>query len=407
MFRNCSICKLCALTLALTVLLAAPVKAQDAGPSSTGRALSAMNDSSPVGMLSPGERQDGWKGWFADAWEGSKRIFRQGHPDLMLPLFTFHPAYKYPNRHDESNYPWGVGFASTVIDEKDNERIVYALAFSDSHYDFQPTAGYAWIARWPLGAGLKGGLGYTVFVAARADANYIPFPAALPLASIGTDRVTLYASWIPSTEVLFFFARISLPFSGSAPVSGAGAASGLPFGVAAGTDGRFRSNMIYGAAALANTDAAGIDNVASGDGWGPLVGYKHFINERIALDVSASRSNQTLDLNNVRLGSFDLIPITLTAQYHFPSYGGLRMYAGAGAAYNKLAKQDLPGYALSSGTISPVLQAGASFPLTDALVLTGGMTVSFTRAHLEQDGTTLGTVKLTPAIFSLGLGYAF
>ncbi len=381
-------------------------RANEAQPSFASRALRTINETTPVGLLPAGERQPGWKGWFSDAWQGSKRIFRDGHPDLLVPVFTFHPAYKYPNRHDENNYPWGVGYASTVIDGKDNERLVYALAFSDSHYDFQPIAGYGWIARWPLFGPVKGGLGYTVAISARSDANYIPFPAVLPLASIGTDRFTLYGSWIPSTDVLFFFTRISLS-SGGGPAPPAGqAASGLPIG-AGGIDGRFRSNLVYGAYSRTNTDAAGIDTVASSDGWGPLAGYRRFINEDFALDVSASRSGQTLDLNDVRLGSFDLIPITLTAQYHFPSYRGLRMFAGAGAAYNRLTRQELPGYSLSSPKFSPILQAGASFPLTDALLLTGGMTVSFTRTQLEQDGTTLGTVKLTPAVFYLGLGLAF
>jgi len=394
--------------LAPALLIAAmPATAQDAEPSWTERALSATNESSPVGMLPTGERQPGWTGWFADAWEGSKRIFREGHPDLMLPLFTFHPAYKYPNRHQESNYPWGAGFASTLIDEKDNERIVYALAFSDSHYDFQPMLGYAWIARWPLGAGLKAGLGYTVFVTARADANYIPFPAVVPLASIGTDRVMFYGSWIPTADVLFLFARISLPFDGRGSASGRGAGAGGTFGAAGAQNEGFRANLLYGAAAWVNNDASGIDSVASGNAWAPLAGYRHFVTDKVALDLSVARSNHSLDLNGARLGTFDLIPVTLAAQYHFPSYVGWRMYAGAGVAYNRITEQELPGYTLSGTSFSPVLQAGASFPVTDALVLTGGLAVNFTRNQLSQGGTTLGTVKLSPVTFSLGLGYAF
>jgi len=396
-----------ALWACAAVVAHVPVMAQDAGPSSTQRALSAMNESSPVGLVPRGERQAGWTGWFADAWEGSKRIFREGHSDLMLPLYTFHPPYKYPNRFDENHYPLGVGFARTVIDEKDNERIVYLLGFSDSHYDFQPVLGYAWMARWPLFAGLKGGLGYTVFLTARADAMYLPFPAALPLASIGTDRVMLYGSWIPSTEVLFFFARISLPFTDGSPPSTTGTASGLPFGAAKGDGGALRANLFYGAGAWVNTDASGIDTVASGNSWAPLVGYRHFVTDKVAFDVSIARSEHSLDLNGARLGTFDLIPVTFAAQYHFPSYRGLRMYAGAGFAYNQLAQRNLPGYTLESSSISPVLQAGAAYPLTDALMLTGGLTVNFPRNRLAQGETTLGTVKLSPVSFSLGLGYAF
>jgi len=393
-----------ALLLALALLMAAArTSAQDGGPSFTQRALSAMNESSPVGLLPARERSSGWKGWFADAWEGSKRIFRDGHSDLLLPAYTFHPPYKYPNRFDENHYPWGVGVARRVIDAKDNERLVYLLGFSDSHYDFQPMLGYGWIARWPLVAGLKGGLGYTVFLTARADANYLPFPAALPLASIGTDRVTLYGTWIPSTEVLFFFARISLD---GAPASG-GTGGALPFPGAGAGSGRPRTNLVYGAAAWVNTDASGIDSVASGNGWAPVVGYRHFASERIAFDVSVARSTHSLDLNGARLGTFDMIPITVAAQYHLPSYLGLRMYAGAGIAYNRAAQQELPGYSLSSSSLSPVLQAGATYPLTEALMLNAGLNVNFARHQLTEGETTLGTVKPSAVYFSLGLGYAF
>jgi len=404
--RKGSLRRAASLALA-TWIAAAPVMAQEAEPSWTQRALSATNESSTVGMIPRGERQAGFTGWFVDAWEGSKRIFREGRSDLVLPMFALHPAYKYPNRHDQNIYPWGAGVSRTLIDEKDNERLIYALGFSDSHFDFQPMVGYGWIARWPLFAGLKGGLGYTVFISARSDTNYIPFPAVLPLASIGTDRLTLYGSWIPSSDVLFFFTRISLPFGEPGGTSGAGTQAALPFGAPAGQDAHSRANLVYGAAAWVNTNASGIDTVASGNGWAPLAGYRHFFTERLAMDVSVARSNISIDLNGARLGTFELMPVTLAAQYHFPSYRGFRMYAGLGAAYNAVSNQDLPGYSLSSTGISPVLQAGVSYALTDALVITGGLSANFTRNQLSQNGATLGTVQLSPATFSLGLGFAF
>jgi outer membrane protein W len=264
--------------------------------------------------------------------------------------------------------------------------------------------GYAWLARWLIGGGFKVGLGYTVAVTARADANYVPFPAVLPLASLGSDRLSFYTVWVPTTEVLFFFARISLPFKESAPVPN-GEAGAWPLGPAAG--GRFRANLLYGAIARVDPDASGIDSAIAGHSSAPLAGYRHFVSDTLAFDLSVTRSDHWLDLSGARLGTFDMIPVSLTAQYHLPSHRGLRMYAGAGVSYTWLTNQDLPGYSLSGGSVSPVLQAGAAYPLTDALVLNGGLSVNFARHRLTQDGTTLGTVKLSPVTFSLGLGYAF
>lgn len=394
--------------LAIVVAIAAaPAQAQDEQPSWISRALGALNETTPVGLLERGERHAGAKGWFGDLWEGSQRNFRDGDAGLMLPFFTFHPAYKYPNRDDNNNFPYGVGYSRSVIDGKDNERLVYALAFSDSHYDFQPMLGWAWVARWPLFGSIKGGLGYAAFVTARADANYWPFPAILPLASIGTDRVAIYGTWIPTTEVLFFFARVTLPQNeGSPPVAGRAPPMG-PFATGPGRGGSARTNLLYAGGGFVNTDASGIDTVASGNSWAPLAGYRHFFTDRLAMDVALSRSHHTLDLNGARLGDFDLLPLSVTAQYHLPAYHGFRMYAGAGIAYSRIAQQNMPGYSLSNDSFSPVLQAGANFPLSDTLVLTGGLTVNFARHQLYQDGSSQGTVKLAPVTFGLAVGYAF
>jgi len=381
-------------------LIAAVATAQEEEPSFTSRALQALNESTPVGLLAPGERHPGWKGWFADAWEGSSRIYRDGQSELLLPIYSLHPAYAYPNRFDQNHYSLGVGAARRVIDEKDNERLVYALAFSDSHYDFQAMAGYGWVARWPLFGSVKGGLGYTVFMAVRSDANYIPFPGILPLASIGTDRVTFYGAWVPFSDVFFLFARISLPYEHSGPdpwIDAPGAADAA----------RRRNNLLYAGAAYVNTDASGIDTVASGNSGAPIAGYRHMFTDRVAMDVSVSRSKLSLDLNGARLGTFELIPVTLTAQYHFPSYHGLRAYGGIGAAYNTITDQRMPGYSLSGTSISPLIQVGASYPITPALVMTAGMSVNFTRNQLSQEGANLGTVQLSPLTFSMAIGYAF
>jgi outer membrane protein W len=383
-------------------MLAAQAMAQTTEGSASERFWRAFNETTSVGVVPKAERHDGWKGWFADAWDGSKRIFRDGHTDLMLPLYTFHPAYKYPNRDDQNHYPWGGGIARTWIDGRDNERLVYAMAFSDSHYDFQPVAGYGWIARWPLFAGLKGGLGYTAFVSMRADSKYFPFPAILPLASVGTDRFTVYGTWIPTTDVLFFFARISLP-NGEGASPPAAAAHGIG---AAGAPG-FRRNLIYAAAAYVNSDAGGIDTVRSDNASAPVIGYRRFLTEDIALDLTASRSKHTLDYGGSTIGTFEQVPITLAAQYHLPAWRGLHLFAGVGVTYTRLTEQNLPGYSLESSSVSPAVQAGATFAVTESLLLTGGLSASFPRNELRQDGAGLGTLTLSPVTFHIGVGWSF
>jgi len=373
---------------------ASSASAQTEEPSWSQRFWHATNETTSVGLLAPSERNVGWKGWFADAWEGGKRIFRDGRTDLLLPLYTFHPPYKFPNRDDQNHYPWGGGITRTWIDEHDNERFLFAVAFSDSHYDFQPMVGYAWTARWPLGGGIKGGLGYTVFVTMRSDTNYFPFPGILPLASIGTDAFTLYGTWVPSTDVLFIFSRISLQPAGSGPAS-------------ADRGRQARPNLIYAAAAYVNPDAGGVDTVSLDNKAAPLFGYRRFLDEHVAIDLSGTRTLHHLDYAGSTIGSFQQMPITLTAQYHTTPVQGMSLYAGVGVTYTRFSDQKMPGYALSGSSVSPAVQAGATFALTDSLQLTGGLQASFPRAELTQNGAGLGTLTLAPVTFTLGVGWSF
>jgi len=375
-------------------LFATGAAAQSEEPSWSQRFWRAANETTAVGVLPPSERREGWRGWFADSWEGSRRIFRDGRTDLLLPLRSFHPAYAYPNRDDQNHYPWGGGIARTWIDDRDNERFLYVLALSDSHYDFQPIAGYAWTARWPLAGGIKAGLGYTVFVTMRSDTNYFPFPAILPLASVGTDAFTLYGAWVPFSDVLLFFARASLQPAGSGP-------SAAPGGR------RARPNLLYAAAAYVNPDAAGIQTVSLDNDGAALFGYRRFLDDHFAIELSGTRTRHHLDYAGSTIGSFEQMPIALTAQYHLTPVQGWSLYAGLGVSYTRFSEQIMPGYSLSGSSTSPAIQAGVTFALTDSLQLTGGLQATFQRAELKQGGAGLGTLTQAPVTFTFGLGWSF
>src|SRR5471032_22460 len=76
------------------------------------------------------------------------------------------------------------------------------LAFKDSHNKWQPIGGYGWEKIWqPMNdKDFRLGLGYTAAVTARDDYKYIPIPIVLPLASVGYDKLTFQATYIPGTH---------------------------------------------------------------------------------------------------------------------------------------------------------------------------------------------------------------
>jgi len=124
--------------------------------------------------------------------------------DLYLPVITWHNRLAYDKektvRYNER--PWGGGYGISRYDEKGNWNGIYFMAFKDSHNKWQPIGGYGWEKIWqPMNdKDFRLGLGYTAAVTARDDYKYIPIPIVLPLASVGYDKLTFQATYIPGTH---------------------------------------------------------------------------------------------------------------------------------------------------------------------------------------------------------------
>ena len=382
---------------AIIVCLAASsfqATAQDSAPSFLTDPLSAINDTTPAGIKPRSERRGGW-GWFRDQWESGTALTARGRANLFLPAFTYHPPYKFENFQEENAYPFGAGLASYWVDDRDNERMLFALAFSDSHYNVQPMVGYAWLARWRLFHEIKGGVGYAALITARNDSLWLPFPALLPLLSLGTDAASIYAVYVPGQHVTFAFVRLS--------------GDAINFGTSAGepqVDDR-RRNLLYAGYGYVKTDPSGVDGIGGTDGRGPVLGYRRFFGENFAAELSFERSEHDLSLQTQALGSFRRNAYSLAAQYHFPVAQRAQLYAGLGLAYERLSPQSLLDASLEVDSIGPVVQAGFSVDLGSPWTLTGGIRTGFPRHQLVLGGSPGGTVLLAPVTFSLGLGARF
>jgi palmitoyl transferase len=171
--------------------------------------LETLNNATPNVIGAKPERDTGW---FSGAWDGTKRVWNEGKWDLYVSGYTIHLPYAYTQEEIEKENAWtyGLGVAKRVIDERDNEHSLYALMIKDSHYYWQYSAGYAWMARWRPMEHLRVGLGYSLFIMSRQDINnYIPFPGIAPLVSVGASRVDLFATFIPGeASIVYLFGRI-------------------------------------------------------------------------------------------------------------------------------------------------------------------------------------------------------
>jgi len=173
--------------------------------------------------LSPAQAQEsnGYaQGILTRAAEGARRIYNEGRTDLYLSGAYWHLPFTYSReRRQELNvHAWGFGLGRSLVDGRDNEESLYAMASSSSHFKPQYIVAYSWLARWRVSGDFRIGAGYSAFVFARSDIyHYLPLPGIVPVASVGTDKATLFATYLPGISkgitgrgnVIYAFGKIS------------------------------------------------------------------------------------------------------------------------------------------------------------------------------------------------------
>lgn len=156
--------------------------------------------------------------WWRQASNRAQRIIDDGREELYLSGYAYHGRHTYTaERIAEFNEKaWGLGYGRSLRNDKGNDESLYFLAISDSHAKPQPMLGYAYQWTWATGMqNLEVGIGYTAMLVSRADYfGGIPFPAILPVGSVGTRQLRLIASYVPhisnnkgNGNVLFIFFR--------------------------------------------------------------------------------------------------------------------------------------------------------------------------------------------------------
>ena len=184
----------------------------DCAAASFTEALEAVIDTTPAGLVkSSSSRPGDWAAFWSDTKEGAKYIMENGNDLWVVPTYTNHPTWDWEQRHEENGYPFGMGLARQVIDERGNERMFFIVNFVDSNYRLEPMVGYSWVARWPIGnTGLHWGAGYLAGITMRGDYLWLPAPLPLPVVKIGTDALSFYTAYVPFTNVFFMYTSITI-----------------------------------------------------------------------------------------------------------------------------------------------------------------------------------------------------
>lgn len=168
---------------------------------------------------------------------------------------------------------------------------------------------------------------------------------------------------------------------------------------------------LNGAAISGETD---VDNAYTVD-----LDISYFFTPNLAVELTLAyaehdvKANNT-PLGNIDLGSLDLLPPTLTLQYHFFPTNAFRPYVGAGFSYVLIPDED-PGDALSidydDGQVGLALQVGFDYFFNKNWCLN----VDVKKVWVDVDVTVQvapgayvnTTVDVDPWLIGIGVGYRF
>lgn len=124
------------------------------------------------------------------------------HWNVYLSGYSYHDRNTYSKKQlgKMNEATWGGGLGRSVRSEAGNEQSLFVMGIRDSNYRPQWMAGYAfeWMFPFKSVSGLEAGAGLTALVIRRHDwYDGRPFPAVLPIISIGNRSAQLFATYVP------------------------------------------------------------------------------------------------------------------------------------------------------------------------------------------------------------------
>jgi outer membrane protein len=166
-------------------------------------------------------------------------------------------------------------------------------------------------------------------------------------------------------------------------------------------------------------DSANKDNTGLGlsvnDKWFPEVDISYFFTPNWAAElVLTYPQKHTLSAGGTKIGTLKHLPPTLLGQYHLTGLGGFRPYVGLGVNFTNFSDVRFepavvaalrPNIKRTSWGLA--VQAGVDVPIGGGWLLN----LDVKKVKLETDvisgTTTVGTFKVDPLLFSLGVGLRF
>jgi hypothetical protein len=123
--------------------------------------------------------------------------------DVYVTGYSYHDrdTYTKAQLNKMNEMTWGGGLGRTLRNERGNDESLYVIGMRDSNERAQWMAGYAYQWVFPVKSSfsnLELGAGLTGVIIRRQDwYDGRPFPAILPVFSVGTRAAQLLATYVP------------------------------------------------------------------------------------------------------------------------------------------------------------------------------------------------------------------
>ena len=158
----------------------------------------------------------------------------------------------------------------------------------------------------------------------------------------------------------------------------------------------------------ANKDSTGL-NLSVNDKWIPEVDITYFFNKNIAAELILTvPQRHTLSAGGTAIGSLKHLPPSLLVQYHFTDLPGFKPYVGAGVNYTRFSSIRLPaGVDVDRNSFGGALQLGVDIPVAKDVYLNFDVKKVYIKTDVSAVGNKIGTFKVDPVLFGIGLGWRF
>ncbi len=157
---------------------------------------------------------------------------------------------------------------------------------------------------------------------------------------------------------------------------------------------------------VSNGDSVNIDN-----SYVPELDFTYFFTPNIAAELIAAVTPHDVSTSSgIDAGDAWLLPPTLTLQYHFTQFSGIKPYVGAGVNYTVFFNED--GGALNDvdydNSFGPALQVGFDVPIEENWYFNVDVKKIWidTQATFRPSGVT-ADVDIDPWLVGVGIGYKF